>query len=335
MFKLEKTEPYGTKNFKMRILKKVCVPSVNKRFATLMVVFTILFCGGIELVWADTIILNLEERKHGKSLVPVKILFPSKPIKKPIPLIILQHGSTRDAGRVFNSIVETDEHQKQLANAALDSGFAVALIDAFYKKQLKSNQKTLFPVAQEYARQIAGHFVLDNRLDPTNFFYHGFSYGGNSALLLMGDLKINNNYRWAGIVAAEPPCNVFHEARKFISPLLTIKGGESHYEPLPCETMTRMYKKAGADAEIITLPKSNHFFSHNGEIVKGLAFNGCGNNPVILKKSKNAIFFDGSIASRSIVREKCFTKQGGSGKSREDLAHVINLSIQFFIAKLN
>jgi dienelactone hydrolase len=308
---------------------------MNKGFVTLLFVFAFVFCGRSELVWADTVTLNLEERRHGKSIVPVKLLFPSKPIKKPIPLVILQHGSTRDAGKVFNSIVETDEHQKQLANAALDSGFAVAVIDAFYKKQLKDNQKTKFPYAQEYARQAASHFALDERLDPSNFFYSGFSYGGHSALLLMGNLKIDDTYKWAGIVAAEPPCNIFHEARKFHSPLLTIKGGESHYEPIPCETMTRIYKKAGADAEIVILPNSNHFFSHNGKIVKGLAFNGCGYNPVIIKNSGKMVFLDGSIAKPNVVREKCFTKQGGSGKSREDLVQVIKLSVQFFLKKLN
>ena len=323
------------KNFKLWILVNVYTALLIKSFAIFMIGFSLLFFGGNEFVYADTITLKIEERKHGKSLVPVKILFPSKPIKKPIPLIILQHGSTQDAGTVFNSIVKTDEHQKQLANASLDSGFAVAIIDAFYKKQLKSNQKTQFPDAQEYAKQVASHFALDERLDPTNFFYNGFSYGGHSALRLMGDLKINHTYRWAGIVAAEPDCNIFHEARKFASPLLTIKGGESHYEPLPCETMTRMYKQAGANAEIITLPKSNHHFSHNGKINKGLAFNGCGDNPIILKKSGNIVFLDGSIARRDVVRKKCYTNRGGSGKSREDLAQVIKLSIQFFMENLN
>ena len=308
---------------------------MNKYSVLLLSIFTFLFCGHSELVWGDTIKLNLEEKKHGKSIVPVKLLLPSKPIKKPIPLVILQHGSTRDAGKVFDSIVETDEHQKQLAKAALDSGFAVAIIDAFYKKQLKGNQKTQFPDAQEYARQTASYFAVDKRLDSSNFFYTGFSYGGHSALLLMGDLRIDNTNNWAGIVAAEPPCNIFLEARKFYSPLLTIKGGESHYEPLPCETMTRMYKKAGADAEIVILPKSNHYFSHNGKIGKGLAFNGCGDNPVIVKKSGKYVFLDGSIATRNIIREKCFTKEGGSGKSREDLAKVIKISVQFFLKKLN
>ena len=158
---------------------------MKKCFMLLLSVFTFLFCGQSELVWADTIKLNIEERKHGKSIVPVKLLLPSRPIKKPIPLVILQHGSTRDAGKVFNSIVETDEHQKQLAKAALDSGFAVAIIDAFYKKKLKGNQKTQFPDAEEYARQTASYFALDKRLDPSNFFYSGFSYGGQSALLLV------------------------------------------------------------------------------------------------------------------------------------------------------
>ena len=301
----------------------------------LFIVFAFFFFESSTVVLADTVNLRLEEKKHGEALVPVKVLTPLAPMKPPFPLIILQHGSVQDAGRVFDSIVKTDEHQKQLAEAALDSGFAVAIIDAFYKKNLKGNQKLQFPNAHEYARQVARHFVLDKRFDPSNFFYSGFSYGGHSALLLMGNLKINDTHKWAGIIAAEPPCNVFHEARKFESPLLTIKGGQSHYEPLPCETMTGRYKQAGADVELITLPKSNHYFSYNGKIVEGLAFNGCGANPVILKRSGNIVFLDGSIAYRKLVRERCFTKRGGSGKSREDLDKAIGLSVQFLLENLN
>ena len=82
-------------------------------------------------------------------------------------------------------------------------------------------------------------------------------------------------------------------------------------------------------------PKSNHFFSHNGKIVKGVAFNGCGDNPVIIGINNSLKFLDGSQANPKIVRKKCFTKTAGSGKSREDLNLAINASIEFFKSKLN
>ena len=279
---------------------------------------------------AETLFFELAERKHGLAKVPVELIFPDEPLNVPTPLVILQHGSTRDAGQVFDSIVQTDEHQRRLARHALDRGFAVAIVDAFYKKGLASNQKTQFPQAHIYARQMATQLAEDVRLDNSNFFFSGFSYGGHAALMLMGDLSFGQNKVWSGIVSAEPPCNIFHEARKFDTPLLTIKGADSHYEPLPCQTMTNLYVSAGADAEIIVLPKANHFFSHNGKITKGLALNGCGSNPVIRKIGGGFSFLDGSPANPQIIRKKCFTKKAGGGKSREALDKAVMLSVDFF-----
>ena len=99
--------------------------------------------------------------------------------------------------------------------------------------------------------------------------------------------------------------------------------------------MIDLYVSKGTDAELIIFPNSNHFFSHNGKIVKGVAFNGCGDNPVFIGMNKNLRFLNGSQANPKIIRKKCFTKTGGSGKSREDLKLAIDSSIKFFKSKLN
>ena len=65
---------------------------------------------------------------------------------------------------------------------------------------------------------------------------------------------------WAGIVAAESACTVFIKPRAFSLPLLVLKGGQSHYTPMPCITMIKLYQNAGAKVELIIFPKSNHFF---------------------------------------------------------------------------
>jgi len=285
--------------------------------------------------FSETIKLELSEKKYGTSNVPVELIFPEKPIKKPVPLIILQHGSTRDSGKISNGIVQTDVQMKNLSKASLNNGFAVAIIDAFYKKNLKANQKNKQPDAQVYAKQIASYFSKNTKLDPNNFFYAGFSYGGRAAVMLMNDLEFGNSKKWAGVVSLEPPCNMFYKPSNFETPLLVIKGGESHYEPKPCKTMIDLYSSAGADANLKIFPKSNHFFSHNGKIVKGVAFNGCGDNPVIISKNNNFNFLDGSVANPKNIRKKCFTKTSGSGKTREDLKLVIDASISFFKSKLN
>ena len=69
--------------------------------------------------------------------------------------------------------------------------------------------------------------------------------------------------------------------------------------------MIDLYASAGADASLKIFPKSNHFFSHNGKIVKGVAFNGCGDNPVIIGINNSLKFLDGSQANPKIVRKKC------------------------------
>ena len=305
------------------------------KFFNKLISFLFLFLIISSKSFSETIKLELTEKKYGVSEVPVELIFPDNPIKKPIPLIILQHGSTRDSGNINNGIVHTDVQMKNLSKASLNNGFAVAIIDAFYKKKIKASQKTKFPNAHIYGKKVASHFSKNAKLDSNNFFYTGFSYGGHAALMIMNDLEFGINKKWAGIVSLEPPCNIFHEHRKFVAPILVIKGGQSHYEPKPCKIMIDLYASVGADAELKIFPKSNHFFSHNGKVVKGVAFNGCGDNPVVIGVGNSLKFLDGSQADRKIIRKRCFTKTAGSGKSREDLKLAIDSSIKFFKSKLN
>ena len=85
----------------------------------------------------------------------------------------------------------------------------------------------------------------------------------------------------------------------------------------------------------VVVPKSNHYFSHNGKITKGLAFNGCNENPVIMKGNGNWTFLNGEKADRKTVVKRCMTNTGGSGKSREDLDLTIDATIKFSKEKIN
>ena len=51
----------------------------------------------------------------------------------------------------------------------------------FIKRILELIKKTKFPDAQVYAKQVASYFSKKPELDPNNFFYTGFSYGGHAA----------------------------------------------------------------------------------------------------------------------------------------------------------
>ena len=57
-------------------------------------------------------------------------------------------------------------------------------------------------------------------------------------------------------------------------------------------------------------------------------------SPVIIRKTGGAVFLDGQEATRQLIRERCLTKKAGSGKSREDLDKVIELTIGFLIKNL-
>ena len=90
------------------------------------------------------------EKKYKTASFPVEVSFPTNSVNKPVPLIITQHGSEQD-GRVFaNGEGQTDEFSPRLILMANKRGFAVAAIDAFYNKNLKSTDKIKFPQGSDF-----------------------------------------------------------------------------------------------------------------------------------------------------------------------------------------
>jgi hypothetical protein len=63
--------------------------------------------------------------------VLVEISLP-KDIEGKLPVIITQHGSTRDGKKIEDGAI--DEYSKRVIEEGIKQGFAVAAIDAFYKK---------------------------------------------------------------------------------------------------------------------------------------------------------------------------------------------------------
>lgn len=303
---------------------------VNRNFFYFFILISVL---NIQIASAETLNFEVNERKFGKSEVLVELIFPSKVDEKKSPLIITQHGSTLDA-KLTGSKVRTDEYSKRLLEKGLQAGFAVAVVDAFYTHDISPGEKHRQPWAADYASAIAKALSKDDRLDAANFFYSGFSYGGGHAHYLYENLNFSADHSWAGIVAAEPSCNAFFVPKKYETPILTLKGGESHYEPRPCEIFTDLYVKKGNNATLVVYPKSNHYFSHNGKITKGMAFNGCGENPVIMETYEVWNFLDGEKADRKKAVKRCITDIAGSGRTREDLNKAITVTIKFFLSNL-
>ena len=265
--------------------------------------------------------------------VLVEISLP-KEIKGKLPIIITQHGSTRDGKKIEDGAI--DEYSKRIIEEGTKQGFAVAAIDAFYKKEVKPTDKTIFPNATEYANNLRKILVADNRFDKNKIFYTGFSYGAEQVLKAIGAPFNNQNPKsWRAVVAAEPGCNAFHQPVKLNFPVLIIKGEESHYYIEPCKILEKELLKKDNNVSIVVLPKANHYFSTNGKIGKGIAVNGCRYNPIIRKSDGTQQMYDGSKISKKEARRKCLTSESGKGKNRKKLNKAVKLTVDFFKNNLN
>ena len=276
---------------------------------------------------------SLDKRFPNNPEVLVEISLP-KDIEGKLPVIITQHGSTRDGKKIEDGAI--DEYSKRVIEEGIKQGFAVAAIDAFYKKQVKATDKTVFPNATEYANNLRKILVQDDRFDKNKIFYTGFSYGAEQVLKTIGAPFNNQNPSvWRAAVAAEPGCNSFHEPVKLNFSMLIIKGEESHYYIEPCKILEKEILKKGNNVSLIVLPKANHYFSTNGKIGKGIAVNGCRYNPIIRKSDGTQQMYDGSKISRKEARKKCLTSESGKGKNRKKLNEAVKLTVDFFKGNLN
>mgnify|MGYP001164109814 CR=1 FL=1 len=222
------------------------------------------------------------------------------------------------------------------ASVGTKQGFAVAALDAFYKKPITSTEKARFPDALNYANELRKILIKDERFDKEKFFYTGFSYGAQQVLKTIGAPYNNKNPNaWKAIASAEPGCNLFHKPIKLSFPVLIIKGEESHYYIEPCKILEKELLKAGNKVKLVNIPKVNHFFSTNGKIIKGVAVNGCRYDPIIKMPDGKSFLYSGAEISRKEARKRCFTNEAGKGKNRKKLNEAVNLTINFFKDNLN
>ncbi len=278
---------------------------------------------------AETIIFNSISRGEKKSVIAM-IALPAR-AKEPLPVIITQHGSSRDGISFPGGEGRTDEYSTRLIREGTKRGFAVVALDAFYKTSIKPMEKNKFPDAHQYALDLKNILASDLRFDPVNLFYTGFSYGAGQ---VSKSVDIRTNFKskpWRAVAAAEPGCNIISEPVKVPFPILLIKGSESHYYLEPCQYFERLLRAAHINVTLSVIEGANHFFSTDGRITRGVAVNGCRFNPVIRKKDRTFQFADGSPATRRLIKQKCFTKEAGSGKNRLLLDGVIDRVLDFFI----
>ena len=259
--------------------------------------------------------------------VLAQIYFPKNNNKK-LPVIIHQHGSTRDGLEFKEWGGNSDEWGKRLVKKALERGYAVALLDTFYKRKLKPTDKEKFPNSVLAALELSYILSQDERFNKSKIFYTGFSYGASNVLKLQDERSAYNNI-FKAAVAAEPSCNIVSNPYKTKTITLIIKGEESHYYPVACKYYFNMIKEMGNEIEYISIPKVNHFFSLNGSITTGKAVNGCSNNIVIRLPKRKFKFADGTPTSREEVLKKCYTTEAGKGRTREKLDEAIDMALNF------
>ena len=259
--------------------------------------------------------------------VLAQIYFPRNNNKK-LPVIIHQHGSTRDSLEFKEWGGNSDEWGKRLVKKGLERGYAVALLDTFYKRKLKPTDKEKFPNSVLAAFELSYILSQDERFNKSKIFYTGFSYGASNVLKLQDERSAYNNI-FKAAVAAEPSCNIVSNPYKTKTATLIIKGEESHYYPVACKYYFNMIKKMGNEIEYVSIPKVNHFFSLNGSITKGKAVNGCSDNIVIRLPKRKYKFADGTPTTREEVLKKCFTTEAGKGRTREKLDEAINIALNF------
>ena len=270
-----------------------------------------------------------DRRFPGKNDVIAQIHFP-KNINGKLPVIIFQHGSNRDGMKFKKWGGKTDEMGGRLAKRGVEEGYAVAVLDSFYKKGIKPSDKKKMPNAIFFALVLKNILSEDPRFDPNRFFYSGFSYGAGNALKLYSPVLARTNPPWKALVAAEPGCNTAQYPAKISSKGLIIKGEESHYYPPACIYYHKLLQKVGNDVELVTIPKVNHFFSLNGVIGKGVAVNGCTNNIALRYPDGSFKFADGTPTTRQEIIKKCITNEAGVGKTREKLDEAVDLTVNFF-----
>ena len=268
-----------------------------------------------------------DKKFPNKDRVLAQIHFP-KLLNTKFPLIIHQHGSSRDGLEFEAWGGTTDEWGKRLVKSGLNRGYAVALIDAFYDRGIKPGDKYKFPRAVNIALKLGNILSDSEKIDKSKIFYTGFSYGASQVLKLQGD-RYSNQHLFKAVVAAEPGCNVVPDPVLSNFSTLIIKGGKSHYYPIACRSYFEVIKKINK-VEYALIPEVDHYFSLNGIIGKGKAFNGCSDNIILFYADGTHKHLDGTLTNRKEAKQKCMTNEAGGSKTREKLDEAINLTLNFF-----
>ena len=159
----------------------------------------------------------------------------------PFPLIITQHGSTRNQD-FQNGNGKTDDYSIEIVKQGLEAGFAVATPDSFYHMDISPSDKINFPIAMSFGVELKDILSQHPKIDKKNIFYTGFSFGGTTSLISLTNETVQlsqyqlaqSNVPWKAVSPVEASCNFQFKPEKIDFKVLFVQGSESHYEPKPC-----------------------------------------------------------------------------------------------------
>jgi len=270
-----------------------------------------------------------DSRQKKEVEVAAQIFLPKKTEGK-LPVIIAQHGSTRDTMKLKKG-GKSNEFAKRIMKRGIKEGYAVVVPDLFYKKKDVGSKKTKFPNGRDALMQLKKIIMQDSRFDRDNVFYTGFSWGGalGAGFLQSGYSKAPRPF-WKAMSLAEPGCNIVAEPIKYDFPILFIQGEKSHYPPEPCIFYQKLINKvSGNDASLEIIKGANHFYSTDLKEVKGTAINACSDDIVIKKKDNTFIRASGKALTKRPIKE-CWGSRVIAGKNYKKLDEAIDLTINFF-----
>ena len=247
--------------------------------------------------------------------------------ENPKGVIISQHGSTRDGMFFSDKEARTDKYSTLVVKEGTKQGFAVVVIDAFYKTGLSPLDKRRFPGAWDFAFRVKKD--LQGQFDK--FFYTGWSYGASSVLNTI-DARRKDKGNWDGAVASNPACGIVSMPIKVNYPVLIIKGENDHYPLRACEWYQRELRDSGTAVELDVIKGANHFFGTGGEVVhNSRAMNGCADDPVIrMPDDTYWLAISGKQITRQDIGKLCSTNKSQKTKNTKHLKDVVIKTVAFF-----
>jgi dienelactone hydrolase len=188
------------------------------------------------------------------------VLTMPKTVDKPVPVMVLSHGS---GGMSL-------KQEQQWVDTFTELGIGSLVIDSFTPRGIKSmvaNQAQLSTAANLVdALQSLIFLAADPRVDVSKIGVIGFSKGGEvafrTALEPLRAAVIKSNLKFALHIPMYAGCNqVYWSPHVTGAPILNLLGGADDYTTAaPCVELAKKYEAAGAPTKTIVYEGAHHGF---------------------------------------------------------------------------